>query len=113
MENQVDENGDQITLTPTTLAVKTLRMQLIAKRIVRSQEAGTTVNYTGGTRASAPTASTRAPSTRCSGMLPDERRHPRSRTSGRERLVPVRGPGGRTRRSSWRSSRASGTRSSG
>jgi hypothetical protein len=42
MENQVDENGDQITMTPTTLAVKTLRMQLIAKRIVRSQEAGTT-----------------------------------------------------------------------
>jgi hypothetical protein len=49
MENQVDENGDQITMTPTTLAVKSLRMQLIAKRIVRSQDTGSTVNYTGGT----------------------------------------------------------------
>jgi hypothetical protein len=49
MENQVDENGDQITMTPTTLAVKTLRMQLVAKRIVRSQDTGATVNYTGGT----------------------------------------------------------------
>jgi hypothetical protein len=48
MENQVDENGDQITMSPQTLAVKTLRLQLIAKRIVRSQEAGTSVNYTGG-----------------------------------------------------------------
>lgn len=48
MENQVDENGDQITMSPQTLAVKTLRLQLIAKRIVRSQEAGTTINYTGG-----------------------------------------------------------------
>lgn len=47
MENQKDENGDQITMTPTTLAVKTLRMQLIAKRIVRSQDTGTTATYTG------------------------------------------------------------------
>jgi hypothetical protein len=48
MENQLDENGDEITLTPNVLAVKTLKLQLIAKRIVRSQETGTTINYTGG-----------------------------------------------------------------
>jgi hypothetical protein len=49
MENQFDENGDQITLTPQLLAVKSLTLQLIAKRIVRSQETGTNITYTGGT----------------------------------------------------------------
>lgn len=48
MENQLDDNGDQITLTPRVLAVKTLVLQLIAKRIVRSQETGTTINYSAG-----------------------------------------------------------------
>jgi hypothetical protein len=49
MENQLDDSGDEITLTPSVIAVKNLRQQLIAKRIVRSQETGTTINYTGGT----------------------------------------------------------------
>lgn len=48
MENQLDDNGDEITMTPGVLAVKTLKLQLIAKRIVRSQETGGRVNYTGG-----------------------------------------------------------------
>ncbi len=48
MENQLDENGDEITFTPKTLAVKTLTLQLIAKRIVRSQETGSQVQYKGG-----------------------------------------------------------------
>jgi hypothetical protein len=71
MENQVDENGDLITLTPTTIAVKTLRMQLIAKRIVRSQEAGTTVNYTGaaGVGSAIMDKGTANP---LAGMLPDD-----------------------------------------
>ncbi|HTE60775.1 MAG TPA: hypothetical protein VK631_10530 [Solirubrobacteraceae bacterium] len=46
MENQLDENGDEIVITPEVMAVKNLRMQLIAKRIVRSQDTGATVNYT-------------------------------------------------------------------
>lgn len=49
MENQLDDNGDEITLTPNVLAVKTLTLQLIAKRIVRSQETGTNIQYAGGT----------------------------------------------------------------
>lgn len=48
MENQLDENGDEILFTPNVLAVKTLKLQLIAKRILRSQQTGTSVNYTGG-----------------------------------------------------------------
>lgn len=54
MENQFDENGDQITLTPKVLAVKNLTLQLIAKRIVRSQETGTNIQYAAS--GSGPTA---------------------------------------------------------
>ena len=48
MENQVDDDGRQITIRATTLAVKNVRMELIANRIINSQLTGATANYTGG-----------------------------------------------------------------
>lgn len=47
MENQLDDDGNRIVVNPAVLAVKTARMQLIANRIIRSQDTGTTVNWTG------------------------------------------------------------------
>ena len=40
MENQVDQDGRQITVRAQTLAVQNVRMELIANRIIRSQETG-------------------------------------------------------------------------
>jgi hypothetical protein len=44
MENQTDEDGRQIRVTPETLAVKNVVLELIANRIIRSQQTGTTIN---------------------------------------------------------------------
>jgi hypothetical protein len=40
MENQVDDIGRQIVVRPRTLAVKNVRLELIANRIIRSQDTG-------------------------------------------------------------------------
>jgi hypothetical protein len=47
MESQVDDDGNQIVVTPAVLVVKNARMQLIAQRILNSAQTGTTVNWTG------------------------------------------------------------------
>jgi len=47
MEQQVDDDGYHIVIEPRTLVVQSPRMQLIANRIIRSQETGTTQTYTG------------------------------------------------------------------
>ena len=44
MENQLDEDGRQIVVRPRTLAVKNVKMELIANRIINSQMTGTTIN---------------------------------------------------------------------
>lgn len=44
MENQLDGDGRPITVRPRTLAVKNVRLELIANRIIRSQETGTVTN---------------------------------------------------------------------
>lgn len=49
MENQIDDDGRPIVITPRTLVVKNARMQLIANRILNSQITGVTINYSGGT----------------------------------------------------------------
>lgn len=72
MENQTDENGDQINVTPSTLAVKTLRLQMQAKRIVRSQETGTTINYTGGTAGVGTDRFDKGTMNPLAGLLPDD-----------------------------------------
>lgn len=47
MENQFDDSGYRIVIRAANLVVKNARMQLIANRILRSEQAGTTINYTG------------------------------------------------------------------
>lgn len=42
MENQVDDDGRRIVVRPRTLAVKNVRLELIANRIIRSQQTGST-----------------------------------------------------------------------
>lgn len=44
MENGVDEDGRHNVVRPRTLAVKNVRLELIANRIIRSQNTGSTVN---------------------------------------------------------------------
>lgn len=44
MESQLDDDGNHIVVTPSTLVVKSAIMELIARRIINSQETGTTVN---------------------------------------------------------------------
>lgn len=51
LENQVDNDGRHIVFTPDTLAVKNVRMELIANRIIRSQQTGTQAAYTGAANA--------------------------------------------------------------
>jgi hypothetical protein len=41
MENQLDDDGRRIVVRPRTLAVKNVRLELIANRIIRSQQTGT------------------------------------------------------------------------
>lgn len=47
METQVDDSGYRIQVRAATLVVKSPRMQAIANRILRSQQAGTQVQYSG------------------------------------------------------------------
>lgn len=47
MESQLDDDGYHIVVRPATLVVKNARLEMIAKRIVNSTIAGTTVNYEG------------------------------------------------------------------
>ena len=47
MENQLDDDGRQIVVRPRTLAVKNVRLELIANRIIRSQDTGAQQTYTG------------------------------------------------------------------
>jgi hypothetical protein len=47
MEGQIDDDGNQIVVTPSVLVVKNARMQMIAQRILNSTQTGTTVNWTG------------------------------------------------------------------
>lgn len=51
MENQTDDSGYRIVVRSALLVVKSPRLQYIANRILRSSEAGTTVNYTGASGA--------------------------------------------------------------
>lgn len=71
MENQFDENGDQITFTPALLAVRNLTLQLIAKRIVRSQETGTAIQYSAAVGAGT-TRFDKGNLNPLAGILPDE-----------------------------------------
>ena len=45
MENQLDPDGRHIVVRMRTLAVKNVRMELIANRIIRSQQTGTNITY--------------------------------------------------------------------
>jgi hypothetical protein len=47
MEDQLDDDGRRIVITPRLLTVKNARMQMIAQRILNSTQTGTTVNWTG------------------------------------------------------------------
>jgi hypothetical protein len=49
MEAQLDDDGNHIMIRANALLVKNAKLQMIANRIIRSQDTGTTVNYTGGT----------------------------------------------------------------
>lgn len=49
MEDQQDDDGRQIVVTPRILVVKNARQQMIAQRILNSTQTGVNVNYTGGT----------------------------------------------------------------
>jgi hypothetical protein len=44
MESQTDDDGRRIVVRPRTLAVKNVKLELVANRIIRSQQTGTTVN---------------------------------------------------------------------
>jgi hypothetical protein len=46
-EDQTDDDGRHIVFSPQTLAVKNVRLELIANRIIRSQETGTQSTYSG------------------------------------------------------------------
>lgn len=47
MEDQLDDDGRHIVVTPSILVVKSAKMQMIAQRILNSTMTGTTVNWTG------------------------------------------------------------------
>lgn len=49
MEQQLDDDGYPIVVTAQTLLVQNVKMQLIANRIIRSQETGASVNYASTT----------------------------------------------------------------
>jgi hypothetical protein len=46
MEQGTDNDGNQIVVTPRSLVVQNVRMELIANRIINSQYTGTTLSYT-------------------------------------------------------------------
>jgi hypothetical protein len=48
MEDQLDDDGRRIHVSPAALVVKNARMQLMANRILNSQFTGANVNWTGG-----------------------------------------------------------------
>lgn len=54
MEDQSDDSGYRVRINPATLAVKTARMEAIAKRILNSTNTGTTVNWTGAAGVGSP-----------------------------------------------------------
>jgi hypothetical protein len=47
MEGQIDDDGNQIVVTPSVLVVKNARMQMIAQRILNSTQTGTNVQWAG------------------------------------------------------------------
>jgi hypothetical protein len=47
MEDQLDDDGRRIVITPRLLVVKNARMQMIAQRILNSTQTGTNIQYTG------------------------------------------------------------------
>jgi hypothetical protein len=47
MESQLDDDGNHIMIRANALLVKNARLQLIAQRILRSNETGTAVQWTG------------------------------------------------------------------
>lgn len=47
MQNQRDDDNFRIQVTPQSLLVPNARLELIAKRILRSSQTGTTTTYTG------------------------------------------------------------------
>lgn len=47
MENQRDDDNFRIQVVPAALVVPNARLELIARRILRSSQTGTTVNWTG------------------------------------------------------------------
>lgn len=47
IQNQRDDDGRRIMVRPNALIVPNSRLELIARRIVRSSQTGTTVNWTG------------------------------------------------------------------
>lgn len=49
MENQLDDDGRQIVVTPQILVVKTARLQMTAQRILNSTQTGVNISYEGGT----------------------------------------------------------------
>jgi hypothetical protein len=71
MENQFDDSGYRIVIRAANLVVKNARMQMIANRILRSQEAGTTVNWTGAAGAGAAIMD-KGTLNPLSGILPDD-----------------------------------------
>lgn len=47
MEDQLDDDGRHIVVTPSILVVKNARLQMIAQRVLNSTETGTRAQYTG------------------------------------------------------------------
>jgi len=71
MENQFDDSGFRIVIRAANLVVKNARMQLIANRILRSQEAGTQVQWSGGAGAGT-TIMDKGTLNPLAGILPDD-----------------------------------------
>lgn len=47
MQNQLDDDGRRIVVEPGALVVPSARLELIARRILRSSQTGTNIQYTG------------------------------------------------------------------
>lgn len=72
MENQRDDDNRRIQVRVQTMLVQNARMQLIAKRIIRSQETGSTVNYTGGTAGIGSAYFDKGRDNPIAGIMPDD-----------------------------------------
>lgn len=72
MEQQTDDDGFRIMVKAASVIVQNAKQQLIANRILNSQQTGTTVSYTGGTAGAGTNLFDKGTDNPLQGILPND-----------------------------------------